>query len=259
MTAIDPGRRPATPAIPDLADAATRLTTVKVNLLPTEITVARRGHKVRRIAIAAVALLAVVLGGVSFVARAGVGAAQADLAAADTLSASLRSQQSRFAEVVTLQDQVRAATERLDRLTAGDLDWAPLVTAVTDAIPAGVSLAGLDASTEDSGTAGSVGGAPGGTGDTTTAAGTPAAGTAGDPAVATPVGVLGLTGNAVDPTAVAAFVDALSKVEGLTTVVATSVASVGDVATGISGYSYNITAVLTSAAARPTTATAGGK
>lgn len=275
MTAIDPGRRPATPALPGLADAATRLTTVKVNLLPTEITVARRGHKVRRIAISAVALLAVVLGGVSFVARAGVGAADADLAAADALSASLRSQQARYSEVVTLQDKVRAAQQRLDQLTAGDLDWAPLLGAVRAALPAGVTLSKIEAA-EDSGAAGSVGGALGGTGDTT--AGTAAAGTGTAPAgtgvagtaaggaadaaaaAAVPVGVLTLTGVAGDPAAVAAFVDALGTVTGLDGVVATGVATLGDATAGVTGYSYGITAVLTTAAALPlgTTATPTG-
>ncbi|MHA3703644.1 hypothetical protein ACXR2U_15820 [Jatrophihabitans sp. YIM 134969] len=246
MTAIVPGRRPAVP-VPDAADPGGRVVAVRVNLLPGEILDARRGHRVRRAGVAVLALLAVVLGALVFVVRADVASTRSDLAAADSLTAHLRAQQGRYADVVALQDQVTEAVGRLNRLTAGDLDWAPLLTAVVAAAPRGVVVAQLQATTADPAAAGSAGGAPGGGG--TTAGPTPV-----------PVGVLTLSGAAPGPGAVAAYVDALARVVGLDNVVATDVSAVTDgSAAGITGYTFGVTAVLSSVAALPTPTAPGGK
>lgn len=240
MTAIEPMvPAPGEPLLPATAAPVfprSRTTApmplVRVNLLPDEVVASRRGHRTRRRVLVALGVLVLALVGASLFVRSGIGDAEGDLTVAQAVNHSLTAQQGRYADAVTLQNAVRAAVGKLTDLTGDDTAWSPVTRSILDAVPAGITVSGV-AGTSDSGAAGSVGGAPGGTGTPAAAAGAKAA-----------APTITITGGASDPAAVAAYVDALSRSPYLADVVATAVTVVE---TG-SGYSFGISATLTPAA-----------
>ena len=218
MTAIEPmaplPEEPLLPATVSPPRSYRRVTApmpmVRVNLLPAEVVAARRGHRTRRVVLVALGVLVLALGAVSFVARSGIGDARGELAAAEAVNTNLRAQQTPYAEVVTAQNDLKQALTSLAELSRNDLGWAAVARTVRAAVPAGLTLTGVEGTgASDSGTAGSVGGAPGGTGTTAVPVTAPA--------------TLVLAGSAVDPQTVAAYVDALAQSPTLANVVATSV------------------------------------
>lgn len=219
---------------------------VRVNLLPREVLVARKARTARLVAVVGLAVVVLLLAGVTVLFRAQVGLAGDDLAAAQDQTAAMKAQERAYADVVTMQAQVAAIGGQVASATADDLAWQPVFDAVRAAVPSRAVLTGitadngvLDASASAGGAAPAApaGGAPG----VATAGGsatptTPGAATAG----ADVVGTLQLTGAADSEATVAAYVDALSAIPGLTAVVASDVHSADG-----AGYGFTINASLT--------------
>lgn len=172
-----------------------RLLPITANLLPPEITDARRTRKVRRVAAAIVAGALVLTAVWYFVAKQQTSHAQSSLDQAEQQSVSLTHKEASYANLVKVQADAAAINTKLSALMANDLQWWQLLPALNAAAPAGVTL------TSVSGTLATAG----------AASATPVPGTTGPAAV----GSLTISGTAPDKNSIAAFLDALSLVKGL--------------------------------------------
>ena len=243
MTVLEPLPRSAAPVDPDPGTVPERpvsFPSLRVNLLPPEVVLARRARRARRVVSVSLAVLVVVLAAATFVARAGVGAQRDELAAATAVNTNLVAQQSRYADVVAAQAAVAAAHQRTRNLTVTDVGWAALTRAVFAAAPTGLTVTGVvgQAAVPDVAPA-----APAAPAVPTTGAATPA----------TPVATLTVTGSAADPTVVALLVDRLAATTGLAAVAATSVDLVD-----AGGYAFTVAADVTAAALAPRAGTGTG-
>lgn len=179
-----------------------RILPIAANLLPTEIVELRRGRKVRRRVIAALAAFAVVLGGWYGLARYQTSTAHDALSAAEADAQVVIRQQRAFGEVISVQADSQAIQTQLSSLLTHDLRWSRLLTSLNAAMPDGMAVTGVS-------------------GALTATAGTAAAG-AGPTSTQLPntsgrdlVGTLVVTGTATGLNAVAAYLDALGKTAGL--------------------------------------------
>ena len=151
------------------------------------------------------------LGGWYFYAHSQVGSAQSTLNATQDRTNALQSQQRAFSSLVTTQARSARLETELAALTKGDLSWTAMLAAVQKAAPAGIVFSGLNGTVAQT---------------TGTASSTAAVSNGGLPVTGTQVGTLVVTGNAADQRTLAAFVDALTKVRGLSTPIPTSAATV---------------------------------
>jgi len=218
---------PPEPAVTD--NNSLRILPIVANLLPEEITDARRLSRVRQVVIGGVATLNVVLLAWWGLTTLSTSLTRRELEAAQHSVTQLQRQQTGFNELVQVQSDSKAISSQLASLFTYDLQWSPLVAAVRAAAPEQVLLTSLTGALDSTGDkAKAKGGREGGRLPSTT-----------DQKL---VGTLTLAGTAPSKTAVAAFVDALARVPGLADPFPNGMSSTD------AEYSFTIQADLTAAA-----------
>jgi hypothetical protein len=171
-----------------------RLLPVAANLLPPEVTDARRGRKVR---VAVIVLLVAALGGtVAWDISAGnqKSAVADQLAKVQSDNTRLIHQQSSYNELVQAQTTDRAISTQLALLMASDLQWSELVPSVVNALPVGASITTITGALAGGNAA--IAQLPGITDSSA-------------------IGTITVKGSAADKVTIAAYVDALTKVSGV--------------------------------------------
>jgi Tfp pilus assembly protein PilN len=171
--------------------------TIAANLLPPEIVESRRGRTVRRIVVSALALFTVLLGAWYGAASYQTSLARDDLSNTRSDVDRLSRQQRSFAELIKTQNESRAIGTQLSSLLATDLQWAQLLSSLRQAAPQGVQLTSVSG-----GLASATGGG---------AATSQLPNTSGQKLI----GTLTVNGSAPSKAAVADYLDALAKVQGL--------------------------------------------
>jgi Tfp pilus assembly protein PilN len=178
-----------------------RILTITANLLPVEITDARREHKLRWIVAAVLVVVLAALGFWDYSARQQTSDQQAALTKAQARVNSLQASiaDPKYAALSKAKSDGAAISSELTKLMATDVAWYEVVpTLRTTAQAAGVTLTNITATLTTASSAASA---------TTTAT----SGTSG-----TDAGSISLTGTATDKSQIATFLDALGKVPGLT-------------------------------------------
>ena len=198
-----------------------RIPDISADLLPVEITAARRTRAVRRAVIASVAAFAVVLAGWYALAIQETRAAAKDLAQAQKGVHAFTSRQRNFDDLVEVQKQSKIINDQLSSLMAKDLQWSRLLQALQSAAPDGITITGMTAALTTDETAGS---SANGTTDTDA------------------IGTLTLGGVGTTKNVIAAYVDALARVNGVEN------ALPGDVTQQSSGLQFSVHMDITKAA-----------
>lgn len=181
-----------TSTVSALNERTTRVPAIAANLLPAEIVDARRSRKIRRAVVASLAVFVLGLAGWYVVASYQTSMARDDLANAQTEAEVLTRQQHEYADVVSTQAQSQAIRTQLGTLFAADVNWSGVVDRIRGAAPRGVSITGLS-------------GALNGANGQTSPAGT-------DP---DQIGSLTIMGYGPDKGTIAAYVDLLGSVPGV--------------------------------------------
>lgn len=177
-----------------------RVLTISADLLPGEIVAARRARRARTAALATLVLAVALLGGWYGYAHHQVRLAGADLADITGEATTLQRGQSRYQDVVDVQNQTKTISKQLNTLLADDLPWASLLTTVRDTgTSSGVAVQGVI----------------GALNRTTNGAAPAARGTLPSASGVTAIGTLTVTGTGPDKPSIAKYVDALGS---LTTV-----------------------------------------
>ena len=235
------------PPPPSAPNAPMRYATIRANLLPDEVIASRRLAELkRRIGIGLAALLVLLLVGYGY-SWWQTSSAQGDLASARHGTTALQQKQNSYLPLVTAQTQSAAIQTALRKLMVGDLSWTDMLGVLAkEGAKNGIVIADISGTL----TAGAVSGStqPG-------SAGFSVLNQTGKQSV----GTMSIVGTAPDKSAVAAFVDNLSKVPGLAAPFPASVTSVND--NGVGSVLYTLSVIITSDAlggryAQPTT---GGK
>ncbi|GGK57172.1 hypothetical protein Ppa06_15370 [Planomonospora parontospora subsp. parontospora] len=169
---------------------------IAADLLPPEITAARRGHRARAVVLSALAVFAMLLAGWYVVARQQTAEAEDAVAVAQADVQDLIRQQREFSDLVTVRSQAETIGARLSTLLANDLRWATVLSSVRKAAPAGVELVSVNGKVDERGAE---------------AAGSEQLNTSGEKLV----GELSITGTAGGKQAVTEYVDALGGIPGL--------------------------------------------
>ena len=187
------------PAV-ELPGATLGFVSVFANLLPDEIVDAGTGCKLRKIIAGALVFVVVLVAALAYLARSGTSSAQTNLNNVQSQGLVLLHEQAQYTPVVTAQSRSAAIERQLSALMSGDVDWPKLLTAINAAAPTGVTVTGLtgNVSTTAAGAASSTGGA-------SVLTKTPS----------DQIGTVALSGTGTDPTQIAAYLDALSKVAGI--------------------------------------------
>ena len=181
-----------TPARPDpSANGALRILPISADLLPSEILDNRRGRKVRRIVLIALAGLVVAIAAWYGEARYQSWVAGTAVVTAEENALQAQRQQRDFAELVATRAESQAINTQLGGLLATDLRWSELLSSLRAAAPPGVEV------TSAVGTLVEAGAEPA------------------DGATTEAVGKLTVTGTGTTKAGVAAYVDALAGVTGL--------------------------------------------
>ena len=194
---------------PKTARDPLRVLSIAANLLPVEITDARRAHKLRWIVAAGLVVVLAALGFWDYAARQQTSDQQSALTKTQDQVSNLKAQinQPQYAAVGKVKAQDALISSELTKLMARDVAWYQVVPALqSTAKTAGVSLTNIAATLSTASSAASA---------TVTANGT----------AATEAGTITLTGTAPDKTQVAAFLDALAKTPGLTNPVLSNLSS----------------------------------
>ncbi|GLY97341.1 PilN domain-containing protein [Actinoplanes sp. NBRC 103695] len=176
----------------------TRVLTITADLLPEEVTAARRARKTRGWVLAVVGLVVLALVGWYLVADKGTSDANAELETITAEQARLQRKQTSYGDVVNTQSENAAITKQLSTLMKYDLRWAALLDTVRDtAADSDATVEGISATlTANTGTAAT----------TTTLPSTSGAAS---------VGTITLTGSAPDKPSVAKFIDSLNDINTL--------------------------------------------
>jgi Tfp pilus assembly protein PilN len=204
-----------------------RYVAVRANLLPDELVTSRRSGALKHRVLAglgAVLAIMIVWYGITLW---GTSSARHDLSTAKNQNKTMQAQQTKYDKLVQAQQQSTAIKGALAQLMSGDLQWKDMLAALRGAAPHGVKIDSI------SGTTGAAAGAANG------AAGSAGLGVFNTTGKAN-VGTLTITGTAPNKDQVAAFVDSLSAVQGVTAVYPTSATTAG------SGVSFAISALITS-------------
>jgi Tfp pilus assembly protein PilN len=218
-----------------------RILSITANLLPTEITDARREHKLRWLVAGGLVVVVAALGFWDFTARQQTSDQQSTLNHTQAEVSKLQSEmdQPQFAQLSKVKSQGAAISTQLNKLMAQDVAWYQLVPSLlSNGQTAGVVLTNIDGKLSSAN--------PSAAGQTTT----PTSGTNTSDA-----GTLQIIGLSPDKPQVAAFLDALAKVPGLSDPFLTNLTS----QTG--GYQFSLNVTFTSAlyTGRFTPTTNGGK
>lgn len=177
-----------------------RVLPISANLLPAEIVAGRRARRARRFVLVAVLVVAGLLAGWYVYATRQVQAATDDLTTVTGQATDLQRSQSKYAEVVGVQNQTDTIAKQLGTLLATDLPWAKLLDTLRDTgTQAGVTVTGVNGSlNKTTGT-----NANSSTGTLPTAKGV------------TTIGTLIVTGSAPDKPSIARYVDALGDLDSI--------------------------------------------
>jgi hypothetical protein len=217
-----------------------RLLPITANLLPPEITDARRAKKVRRVMAVVVCVAVVATGGWYAWTKHGTSQAQDSLTSAQDRSLALGHRAASYNNLVKIQSQTSAISAELTTLMADDLPWWQLLPSLSAIAPAGVALTGVTGSISPAGAA-------------------PAAAAAQPVATGAPsIGSFTIIGTAPDKNSIAAFVDALALVKGISNPYLTGAQSQSG-----SGLQFTVQAQITKTAlggrfASPTATSTGG-
>lgn len=190
---------PPEPAAP--AERPQRTLPIAANLLPEEVTGARRTRKVRRAVLSALVAYLVLLGAWYGWATMKTSTAQDELSATQDDVQRLQRQQNNFGELLAAQAESRSIRSQLSSLLVDDIRWSEQLRALQQAEPGGVRITNVTASL-------------------TSEADKAAAVTAADsqlPSAAAEktIGTVTVAGTGQSKTAIAAYIDALGKVKGL--------------------------------------------
>jgi hypothetical protein len=173
-----------------------RLLTISANLLPEEIVAGRRARRARGVVLVALLVVVALLAGWYVYARQRVRLADAELSDITTEVTTLQRSQSRYAEVVDVQNQTNTIGKQLGTLLANDLPWATLLNTLRDTgADSGVTVLGVTG-TLNSDTKGA---------QTTAAGALPSA------SKSNSIGTLTITGTGPDKPSIAGYVDALGR------------------------------------------------
>jgi Tfp pilus assembly protein PilN len=178
-----------------------RLLSITANLLPAEITDARRGKKLIRIIAALLVLIVVAVGGWDFHARQQTSSARSGLNSVQEQVTSLQRDQRSYANLLKTKTAGQAITAELTTLMAQDLQWWQLLPALRATAPTGVILTSVYGIVNTT------------SGDGASSGG----GSAALPGITSPneIGTISIAGTATDKPEIAQFVDALAGVAGL--------------------------------------------
>jgi Tfp pilus assembly protein PilN len=202
------------PAFPDATARTMRILPIAADLLPPEITERRRLSTVRRLVVAGVAVVALLVAGWYGVAYQHTQQAYDEVDRVNEAKIDLQRERAKYTDVDTVQKQRKAITDQLRLVMARDMSWSALLTSLQQAAPKGVSVQSITGSLAVEG------------------------GTATTGAV---IGSMTLTGTAPSKAAVAAYVETLGKVAGISNPFPTE-ATEGD-----GGLSYTIQVDITTA------------
>ncbi|MCW2496936.1 hypothetical protein [Jatrophihabitans sp.] len=191
-----------------------RVPPVHANLLPAELIAAREGSKARKVVLIAVAVAVVLMAGWTTVAKLQTNSAKSDLHRAQSMATTLTQEQGKYSTLVTAKGRAAQIQSQLSSLMANDLNWSKLYTSVRGAAPGAVVVIGL---------AGQVNTAAAGAGTNPSqifnATNLPT------------IGSLTITGTAKNKSAVATFMDNLTKVPGIAAPYPTNVTTAGSAIT----------------------------
>lgn len=173
---------------------------VGVDLMPPEVLEARHVRTIGIRCLAGIGALVVLLGAIVAVTKIQTSRAQDDLAAEQTTTITLQTQQRKYSEVALVQAQTAAIQTQLGQLMSADISWSAFIGAVRGAAPAGVAIQTLTSSVSDPNALAS--GGENGYGVL-------------DVSGQGHIGVIQITGTAPDPVAVAVYTDALAALTGI--------------------------------------------
>jgi Tfp pilus assembly protein PilN len=202
-----------TPEAPAPAPARVDWATVpRVNLLPPEVIASLAFRRTQKVLAAAVVAALALIAGAFWWAQAGVSSAQALLEQEQTVTTRLQREQAKYADVPKLIATVQAAESARQSAMANDVEWYSYLYDVSRVTPSRVWLTSLTATVPMPGAAS--------TATTTT-----------DPLTVTGAGTLVVTGKAPAFSDVAAWLDAVNTVDGLTASVLDTAVLDGDLDT----------------------------
>lgn len=196
MTVVRPDQ-PAAPLTP--VENSRRIVPIFANLMPTEVVDTRRGRRARGLTLTGLILLVVAIAGVYAVTWMQTSSAQDELDDTQAQVAELKRQQNKFSEVVQIQTDSKLLEQQLTRLMASDLSWSAVLSDIRAAVPSGTDVTAVSVTLtpkEENAT-------------NTENAGLPSE------SKEKLIGTVGITGVAPSKPVIAAFLDALSKVDGL--------------------------------------------
>jgi type IV pilus assembly protein PilN len=145
----------ATTALMPLDPAASpqsisRVLSIRANLLPAEILAGRNARRMRVGVIAALVLVAVLLGAWYAHAVSVKNQADQELDEVSAQVTAVRKGQNQYQSVVTIKTQNETITKQLTTLMAKDLPWATLTDSIRDTgTTAGVTISGITGSVAD--------------------------------------------------------------------------------------------------------------
>jgi hypothetical protein len=133
---------------------------IAANLTPPELIASRRLRRVKeRLVMAILVIVLLAAGGYAY-AFWQVHTAQGGLQSAEQRTAQLRSQETQYSVVTTLQGNIGSVRHQIQKLMAGDVDVSAVLTTVEHALPPGVAITELTLSMD-----GASAGAPAGGND----------------------------------------------------------------------------------------------
>ncbi|MBG0813117.1 hypothetical protein [Planomonospora sp. ID82291] len=168
-----------------------RMLSIAAALLPPEIEIRRRAQLVRRIVLAALLLIGLLMGAWYGLATLETTSAEADVATAEADLRRTTARQSEFSELVKVRADTEAIRTRLTTLLADDLQWSGVFSSTRKAAPESVTINGITGRLATTGKEQNT-----------------------DDAERT-VGALIVTGSGADKQAVTDYITALQKVRGL--------------------------------------------
>ncbi|MCW2538672.1 MAG: hypothetical protein JWN95_397 [Frankiales bacterium] len=174
---------------------------IVANLLPPEVTFARRVKVLRRLVVAALALVCVLAVAAYLLAMVGNHSAAAAVAKEQSRTAGLEREQKQYSGVLAIQGSVKSVQGQIQSLMASDVDLPTLIASVRSAAPASMTINQISIALSK--TASSTGG------------GTTAGASALDASGALQIGSVTLSGNAAHLTDVSTYVDKLAQIDGV--------------------------------------------
>jgi hypothetical protein len=218
-----------------------RVLSIAANLLPVEITDARREHKLRWIVAGLLLVVVVALGLWDVAARMQTSDQQATLKATQSQVDSLAKSKLQYADLSNIKSEDATISQQLTKLMHQDVGWYKLVpTLRSTAQTAGVSLTNINATLSSA---------------TAAAAAAPASGAANAPGVtANQVGTITIVGVTPDKPQIAAYLQQLAAIPGLSNPFLTTLSAQGG------QYQFSLTVSFTSSlfSGRYTPATTNG-